>query len=72
MLKTVEEMLGLNYQDAWVHGERRYSNSFKKRMRQNVEWLSLVQTATEWTGLSGLVPSLLAQRIWSFFNIQAR
>lgn len=43
MLKTVEEMLGLNYQDAWVHGERRYSNSFKKRMRQNVEWLSLVQ-----------------------------
>lgn len=30
MLKTVEEMLGLNYQDAWVHGERRYSNSFKK------------------------------------------
>lgn len=43
MLKTVEEMLGLNYQDAWVHGERRYSNSFKKCMRQNVEWLSLVQ-----------------------------
>lgn len=43
MLKTVEEMLGFNYQDAWVHGERRYSNSFKKRMRQNVEWLSLVQ-----------------------------